>query len=403
VTATPAVLVTDAARGSAVSIIRSLGRRGFRVVAADSVRRSPGFYSRYTTERFLYPDPSRAPEEFVDAMYRAVRDGRIDLVIPVTDDVIVPLARARDRFAPVTKLAVPEEPARERAADKLETIELAERLGIPVPRTQAVEDPAEAVDAAPDLGWPVVVKPRVSRLYRNGAVSAFEVAYAPDALGLAQVLRRMNGSPVLLQEYRPGTGHGVELLTHRGRLLAAFQHRRLHEVPISGGASALRESVPLDPVLLEHSLELLRALDWTGLAMVEFRVAGGAATLMEVNGRIWGSLPLAVKCGVDFPAKLAQLHLKGPPDPQEPPAIRYPVGVRSRNLDLEVAWIASVLRRRRRYPFLASPSRREALRAAARLPLPADGYDVLCRDDSRPGLAEALVIGKKLVRKARAA
>jgi predicted ATP-grasp superfamily ATP-dependent carboligase len=402
-TASPSILVTDAARGSAVSIIRSLGRRGFRLVAADSVPRSPGFYSRYTTDRVLYPDPTKAPDEFVDTLHRAARDLRVDLVIPVTDEVILPLVRARERFADVALLAIPDEPARAAAADKLETIELAARLGIPVPRTTPVEDPAEAASAAQELGWPVVVKPRLSRLYRNGSVSAFHVAYAPDARGLATELGRLNGSPVLLQEYRRGTGLGVELLTHRGRLLAAFQHRRMHEVPISGGASAFRESVPLDPVLLEHSMQLLRELDWTGLAMVEFRVDDGEATLMEVNGRIWGSLPLAVKSGIDFPARLADLYLDGPPGSDEPAATRYAVGVRSRNLELEVAWIGSVLRRRRRYPFLASPARREALRAAARLPRRADGYDVLSREDVRPGLAEAMLIGKKLVRKVRAA
>ena len=50
---------------------------------------------------------------------------------------------------------------------------------------------------------------------------------------------------VLLQEYGPGEAHGVELLLVDGRPLAAFQHRRIHEVPLTGGASSLRESVPL--------------------------------------------------------------------------------------------------------------------------------------------------------------
>ena len=124
-TVAPSILVTDAARGSSVSIIRSLGRRGFRVVAADSVPRSPGFYSRYTTERLVYPDPAKAPDELVDTLLRAVRELRIDLVIPVTDEVILPLSRARESFAGVALLAIPDEPARETAADKLETIRLA--------------------------------------------------------------------------------------------------------------------------------------------------------------------------------------------------------------------------------------------------------------------------------------
>ena len=182
-----------------------------------------------------------------------------------------------------------------------------------------------------------------------------------------------------------------------------FQHRRLHEVPITGGASALRESVPVDPTLLDYSVRLLRELAWTGLAMVEFRVGPAGPMLMEINGRVWGSLPLAVKSGVDFPAKLVQLHLGpevfGPGGHVNGGTPR--IGVRSRNIGLELVWIASVLRKDRRYPFLPAPSRADGVRAALRLPHPADGFDVLERDDLRPGLAELAGVAGRLTRKAR--
>jgi hypothetical protein len=120
---------------------------------------------------------------------------------------------------------------------------------------------------------------------------------------------------------------------------------------------------------------------------------------MEINGRIWGSLPLAVKSGVDFPIRLAELHLRRRLDRR---ADAGPVtGVRSRNLGLELVWIGSVLRRRRRYPFLPAPRRRDALAAALRLPLPSDGFDVLCRDDPLPGLVELAGVTGRLARKAR--
>src|SRR5256886_15064781 len=42
---------------------------------------------------------------------------------------------------------------------------------------------------------------------------------------------------------------------------------------------------------------------WHGPVMVEFRDDGaGEPCLIEVNGRFWGSLELAVASGVDFPA-----------------------------------------------------------------------------------------------------
>jgi hypothetical protein len=67
---------------------------------------------------------------------------------------------------------------------------------------------------------------------------------------------------------------------------------------------------------------------------------------------------------------------------------------------LELVWIASVLRRHRRYPFLPAPRRRDALAAALRLLSPRDGFDVLCRDDPMPGVAELAAVTGHLARKA---
>jgi hypothetical protein len=109
---------------------------------------------------------------------------------------------------------------------------------------------------------------------------------------------------------------------------------------------------------------------------------------MEINGRVWGSLPLAVKSGVDFPARWLELYRSGPPPPGEPPQTHYTVGVRSRDFALEVAWVAAVLLGRRRHRFEPRPPRSAALRVAWRLLSRADGDDVLSREDPLPGLLE---------------
>ena len=398
------VLITDAGRGSAIAFTRSLGRRGIDVVAADEQRRSPGFASRYAAARVVYPSPATDPDGAVEALHRAVSDLGVDLLVPISDDIGLPLSRARERFDGLCALALPDPEALVQVTDKGATTELARRVGVPVPETALVSTVAEAREAAPRLGWPLVLKPVASRIVRDEAVERYEVSYVNDLASLEARMAPLEGhTSVLLQRYHAGEGHGVELLCDRGEPLATFQHRRLHEVPITGGASALRESVPVDPTLLDYSLRLLRELRWTGLAMVEFRVGPAGPVLMEINGRVWGSLPLAVKSGVDFPAKLVQLHLGpeafGPGGHVNGGAPR--IGVRSRNIGLELVWIASVLRKDRRYPFLPAPSRADGVRAALRLPHPADGFDVLERDDLRPGLAELAGVAGRLTRKAR--
>ena len=130
---------------------------------------------------------------------------------------------------------------------------------------------------------------------------------------------------------------------------------------------------------------------------------------MEINGRIWGSLPLAVRCGIDFPAGLAELILEGPtPGASDPSSghqvsgyqpAPYPTGIRMHNLDLEIAWILSVLRGKRRHPFLPIPPRRAAFGAALGLMRHGALYDVQTWTDPRPGLADVARIARKLVGK----
>jgi predicted ATP-grasp superfamily ATP-dependent carboligase len=397
----PRVLVTDAARGCAIAVIRSLGRRGLDVIAADSEGRSPGFYSRYASERLRYPPPRTDPEGAVDTVLHAARQRRVDLIVPVTEEMVLLLSEARDRFTGISELALPDRSAYARTRDKLATLELARETGVPAPRTQLVTTRREALAAASSLGWPVVVKPRSASIFRDGGlVELYEVSYAEDARELGEKMNQLEGrSEVLLQEYYPGEGHGVELILERGRPLAAFQHRRLREVPVTGGASSFRESVPLDPVLYDYAVRLLDALEWTGLAMVEFKLGGQGPRLMEINGRIWGSLPLAVKSGMDFPGRMVDLYLGSSSARNGSPDTDYLLGVRSHNLDLEVIWIGSALRGRRGRRLVHAPGRRAALSAALSLVNPRGGFDVLSRDDPRPGLVELLRIGRKLRRK----
>jgi predicted ATP-grasp superfamily ATP-dependent carboligase len=391
------ILVTDASRGSALAIIRSLGRRGWRVVAADEPGPSPGLRSRYAGERLVYPPPARAPGEFTAALASAARDMGVDLIIPVTDDALVPLSHARKRFEGLCKLAIPDAEALAVTADKLRTVELARRFDVPVPRTHLVGDADEAVAYAEKLEWPVVLKPRASRSYRNGVLrGGFRVAYAGNAEELRACMKGLEGrDDVLLQEYASGSGQGVELLLDRGHPLAAFQHERLREIPVHGGASALRRSVALAPDLYAKSVEMLSALSWTGLAMVEFKIAGGQAKLMEINGRVWGSLPLAVHSGMDFPARLADLMLGESSAADVAPETRYDLDVYSRNLELDLMWIVSVLWGRRRHPCLDPPRRREALAALFELANPRYKFDVFSLDDPAPALTEIVKIVRK--------
>jgi len=396
------VLVTDAGRGSAIAFLRSLGQRGWHVIAADSDAKSAGFRSRFANETFVYPAPDRSPRAFVESLHTYLRGHHVDLVIPVTDECIHPLAHARERFADLTRLAIASDRALATVTDKHATIGLARELGVPVPETRLAVTLAEARAAARELCFPLVVKPAVSRRYLadEDRIVSGAVSFARDPSELEERLASLMGDhAVLLQEFQPGIGVGVECLAHEGRILRAFEHRRLAEIPVTGGASAWRESVALEPELFAHAKRLIEALEWTGLIMIEFKL-GAKQWLLEINGRVWGSLPLACLAGVDFPGELAALHF---PDAAmattAPVDAPYRIGVRAYNFELMLSWIVQVLLGRARHPYLPLPGRGRALAGLLGLLDPAQKSDLSGGRDFAPRLAEAGRISRKFASK----
>jgi predicted ATP-grasp superfamily ATP-dependent carboligase len=395
------ILVTDCGRGSAIAMIRALSRHGFTVIAGDSVSQNVRFGSRYAAKRFQYPSPKLDTLPFVDSICEIVKRLNVDLIIPITDEALLPLSQFRSKLPVDCQLATPDPSTLELTTNKLKTIELANQLGVPVPQTAIVSTAEDACRQASTFSWPIVLKPLVSRLYRQGQpIHALTVSYADDLKSLERQMQQFEGlTEVLLQEYVHGTGYGVEFLTHEGRPITVFQHKRLREVPVTGGASSLRQSVALDPVLFDYASRMLEKLRWTGLAMVEFKVGKEGPRLMEINGRVWGSLPLAVHSGANFPVALAEMYLHGPP--HSAPQTDYRVGVRGRNLELDTVWMMTVLAGKKRYSFLPMPKRSAAVAAILSLFNPRIRFDILSLRDPLPGMAELMRIATKLVKKSR--
>jgi len=168
-----------------------------------------------------------------------------------------------------------------------------------------------------------VIKPRFSHAWTGtGFLPDLGCAYAANAAELerAVVSRRQGDRWPLVQAFVPGQGKGVFALCDRGRALAWFAHERLRDVRPSGSGSSVRRSVPLSPRLQSPAERLLAAMQFHGPAMVEFReVEGEEPVLMEVNGRFWNSLQLAIEAGVDFPALWLAVLLNEPITNAPPP------------------------------------------------------------------------------------
>jgi predicted ATP-grasp superfamily ATP-dependent carboligase len=213
---------------------------------------------------------------------------------------------------------------------------------VPATRTVSNEDEVRAAGSA--LRFPVVLKPRSSQEFVSGSLRATGAPlYAKSAGGLLRAWTELSGRcrSALLQEFVDGAGVGYFALMRHGELRAEFAHRRLRDVRPTGSGSALRISTTLNQPVRDAALAVLSALGWHGVAMVEFRLRpDGTPTFLEVNGRFWHSLALAVHAGADFPALLAGLA-DGGDVPAAPP---YRAGVRCRWLVGDLRHLVEVWR-----------------------------------------------------------
>ena len=321
------VLVTDSWANCGLAVVRSLGRAGVKIACSDAGEFSAALHSKYCGRRFPTPSPDSEPVGFTDAVAEELSKVTYDVLMPLTDRSLILLSEARRKLGPV-KLPLPDHETVLAAQDKSRMLRLAQGLGIGTPKTFFPMDRREATEIAKDLTYPVVVKCRVSRVWRGGRIRFGTTEYAEDAQSLPRIYGRLEEAVdrPMIQEYVPGRGLGVFALMNKGKPRAVFMHERIREYPPSGGISVLAKSVR-DDDLMEQGLRLLRELKWHGVAMVEFKVADdGKAKLMEVNGRFWGSLQLAVDAGVDFPLLLFRMAKDG--DVEE--VREYKVGVKHR-------------------------------------------------------------------------
>ena len=377
---------------SFLTVVRSLGRCGLEVHTAWSRPDSPALRSRHIRVTHDVEKPSRDSDRWATQFSELLEREKFDLVIPCNDPSLIPLQENRQQWGRYSTYLLNEHSYRV-ACDKAESGNLVRSLGIAAPKERLITAGADS-SVLSELRAPFVLKPirsfSPSRLDRkNHVVHAASVGEVEHKL--EQLLPH---TAVLVQEFFPGIGVGVEFLADHGTLLVDFQHIRLHEPP-SGGGSSYRRSSPVEAELRDATSKIARALDYSGVGMVEFRYNFKTREwiFVEINGRFWGSLPLAVAAGADFPRFLFEYLVEGRREFEN----TYKVDVACRNVSLDARWFIDSVR-------AAGLDLRRQLKlgmqlvAELRYPLTMRSYsDTFAWDDLRPGWTELTQIVRNVL------
>lgn len=319
------------------NVLKWLAADGFAVNAGHSSPDAPGLYSKRVVDpaaNLVYPDPKKNEKEFVEAVIDHLQRHRFDIVLPVNAGEMMALAKHKDRIETYTRF--PFEPFAKLLLlhDKKYFFELvggilsdailphswsignqtppitdilssAGLVGLPYQSMEDFITTEHFLNAVPGLIFPVMVKARRS----TSAVGIYRVNNAKE---LCASCAKLGEADIIVQEFLEGRGAGISYIRwNRPPLLEFFGHRRVREYPISGGASTSREPWVCDSHPMNAALRsVLERLDWHGVVMFELKeTAGGEFKLLEANPRFWGSVPLAMANGVDFPALLCRAAL----------------------------------------------------------------------------------------------
>ena len=295
----PKILVTDCWTRKTLSAVRSLGREGLVVDAVSHTRIAPGIYSSYTRRYFIVPDPKKQPELYLKKILELIQQEQYDCIMPFEESSIELFLTVRTQIEQYTRLPLPSAKAYHAANNKWEVLQLARQLNIPMPQSYRPQSQAGIDEALNALQFPVIIKPVSS----SGSRGIRKVANRQQFDKEYPEVVKNYGYPVIQQciDWQ-GQGCGVGVLARDGNVLADFSYKRLREFPVQGGPSTARESTA-DGETKQYAAKLLKALNWDGVAMVEFKrdPVTNTPMLMEINPRFWGSLDLSYVAGVNFP------------------------------------------------------------------------------------------------------
>jgi hypothetical protein len=199
--------------------------------------------------------------------------------------------------------------AAELALDKRLQIASARSAGFNVLPTTIANTATEVLDRGNEL--PLILRPAQAVLPRNGRLQKGSNWICATRAELERAVSQWAGAwPLLVQPFASGRGEGVFGLATEAGVRGWSAHRRLRMMNPHGSGSSACASQPIAPETKTLVEKFIQLTGWRGLFMVEFlRDQSGKLWFVEFNGRPWGSLALARRQGLEYPAWAVNLAL----------------------------------------------------------------------------------------------
>jgi len=227
-------------------------------------------------------------QNIINEVYRLNKYFQFDWVIPIGFPEIKRFSENKNRFPNVF---VEDPKVINTCTYKPKALEIAHKLGIPVPASKLIKNISDLNTTNIGLRCPLFIKSS-----EEMGSSIMGIARNKKALIKLCLLIFKQKSKPLIQEYinSPFT-YGVGIYAFKGHIREYFMHRELLSMPPLGGSGVILEKF-YDDILLDYSRRLIKELNYTGLALIEYKKHPQKRDyyFMEINSKFWASIAFAL-------------------------------------------------------------------------------------------------------------
>jgi predicted ATP-grasp superfamily ATP-dependent carboligase len=296
------VLLTYGWVRSSYGALRNLQGNGLEVLVSDSSNIGMCQFSRFSSGFKKYTSHYEDEDKFVSDILDICLSNEIKLILPSHNETEI-IARHRHKFSSNLVAMIPEEAHCIMFNNKSYAYDYVSKIGISVPYRFKYSDPNQISQL---LKGKDVKKTVIKLLTGNSGKGVFYGENPDHTQSLVkELIEKYELAPSRypqIEEYIKGEGYGCSVLYNKGQFITHFTHRRLRDKIETGGTSTFREAAVHEGIEVATKA-IFNSIGWNGLAMCEFKVCSetGRFWFIEINPRMWGSIPLAIESGVQFP------------------------------------------------------------------------------------------------------
>lgn len=314
----PAIVLGLGTNG--LGVVRSLGRRNIPVVGVYARPEEAGRFSRYCrAERF--PSLERDEKGYLERLLRLGEELGKGALFPTSDEALQLVSHNRAVLAKSFRFTMPDEQTLDMIISKSGTQDLAERSGVPIPKTRYPHKPEEIETLCDEMQFPCIIKPLDTFSVKFPERAKNAVAAGPGEMrDFFRTHPYFLGQTVVQEIIRGGDGHifiCAAYFNADSEPLAIYTGRKIRQYPPDYGVTCLGESVYI-PELEELTVRFLKQIKFRGLVAAEYvrDRKTGAYYFLEMNARSYYHNMLFTDCGVNLAYVAYRDMLGGPVAPR---------------------------------------------------------------------------------------